>query len=36
MNLIKITHVTATQEKNKFKFDIKEQGFAWIADTKIE
>ena len=28
--------VTATTGKNKFKFDIKEQGFAWIADTKIE
>ena len=28
--------VTATSGKNKFKFDIKEQGFAWIADDKIE
>ena len=28
--------VTAISGKNKFKFDIKEQGFAWIADTKIE
>ena len=28
--------VTARSGKNKFKFDIKEQGFAWIADTKIE
>ena len=28
--------VTATSGKNKFKFDIKEQGFAWIADNKIE
>ena len=28
--------VTATSGKNKFKFDIKEQGFAWIADTKVE
>ena len=28
--------VTAASGKNKFKFDIKEQGFAWIADTKIE
>ena len=27
--------VTATSGKNKFKFDIKEQGFAWIADNKI-
>jgi hypothetical protein len=28
--------VTATSGKNKFKFDIKQQGFAWIADNKIE
>ena len=28
--------VTATSGKNKFKFDIKEQGFAWIANNKIE
>jgi invasion protein IalB len=28
--------ITASSGKNKFKFDIKEQGFAWIADTKIE
>jgi hypothetical protein len=28
--------VSAQSGKNKFKFDIKEQGFAWIADTKIE
>ena len=28
--------ITAQSGKNKFKFDIKEQGFAWIADTKIE
>ena len=28
--------VTATSGKNKFKFDIKDQGFAWIADTKVE
>ena len=28
--------VTAASGKNKFKFDIKEQGFAWIADGKIE
>ena len=27
---------TATSGKYKFKFDIKEQGFAWITDTKIE
>ena len=28
--------VLATSGKNKFKFDIMEQGFAWIADNKIE
>ena len=28
--------VTEASGKNKFKFDIKEQGFAWIADNKIE
>ena len=28
--------ITAASGKNKFKFDIKEQGFAWIADNKIE
>ena len=28
--------ITAASGKNKFKFDIKEQGFAWIADTKVE
>ena len=28
--------VIAQSGKNKFKFDVKEQGFAWIADTKIE
>ena len=28
--------VTATSGKNKFKIDMKEQGFAWIADNKIE
>jgi hypothetical protein len=28
--------VTAQSGKNKFKFDIKEQGFAWITDFKIE
>jgi len=28
--------ITAASGKNKFKFDIKEQGFAWIADPKIE
>ena len=28
--------VVASSGKNKFKFDIKEQGFAWIADNKIE
>ena len=32
----KSNSVIAQSGKNKFKFDIKEQGFAWIADTKIE
>jgi hypothetical protein len=32
----KSNSVVAQSGKNKFKFDIKEQGFAWIADTKIE
>ena len=32
----KSNSVTATSGKNKFKFDIKEQGFAWITDNKIE
>ena len=28
--------VFATSGKNKIKFDIVQQGFAWIADNKIE
>ena len=28
--------VIAVSGKNKFKFDIMQQGFAWIADNKIE
>ena len=28
--------VTATSGKNKIKFDIKQEGFAWIADNKVE
>ena len=28
--------VIATSGKNKIKFDIIQQGFAWIADSKIE
>ena len=28
--------VTATSGKEKIKFDIIQQGFAWIADNKIE
>ena len=28
--------VVATSGNNKFKFDIMQQGFAWIADNKIE
>ena len=26
--------VTATSGKNKFKFDIKQQGFAWMTSNK--
>jgi hypothetical protein len=36
MSSIKKNSVTATSGKNKIKFDIKQQGFAWIADKKIE
>ena len=32
----KSNSVVAASGKSKFKFDIKEQGFAWIADNKIE
>ena len=32
----KSNSVTATSGKNKIKFDIMQQGFAWIADNKIE
>jgi hypothetical protein len=28
--------VTAASGKDNFKFDVKSQGFAWIADNKIE
>tara|TARA_Y100001958_G_C20811512_1_gene270414 strand:+ start:35 stop:541 length:507 start_codon:yes stop_codon:yes gene_type:complete len=28
--------VIATSGKNKIKFDIIQQGFAWIADNKVE
>jgi len=28
--------ITATSGKSKYKFDITQEGFAWIADTKIE
>ena len=28
--------ITAISGKNKIKFDIVQQGFAWIADNKIE
>ena len=28
--------VTASSGKNKIKFDIKQQGFAWIAENKVE
>ena len=32
----KSNSVNAASGKSKFNFDIKEQGFAWIADNKIE
>ena len=28
--------ITAKSVKNKYTFDIAQQGFAWIADNKIE
>jgi len=28
--------ITAKSGKNKYTFDISQQGFAWIADNKIE
>ena len=28
--------ITATSGKSKYKFDIAQEGFAWIADSKIE
>ena len=28
--------ITATSGKYKYKFDITQQGFAWIADNKVE
>ncbi len=28
--------ITATSGKYKYKFDIAQEGFAWIADNKIE
>ena len=28
--------ITATSGKYKYKFDISQEGFAWIADNKIE
>jgi len=32
----KSNSVTATSGKNKFKFDIKQQGFAWMTNNKKE
>ncbi|PDH20570.1 MAG: hypothetical protein CNC05_03490 [Pelagibacterales bacterium MED-G42] len=32
----KSNSVTAVSGKYKFKFDIKQSGFAWITDNKIE
>ena len=28
--------ITATSGKSKYKFDITQEGFAWIADNKLE
>ena len=28
--------ITATSGKNKYKFDIAQEGFAWITDSKLE
>ena len=28
--------ITATSGKSKYKFDIAQEGFAWIADNKLE
>ncbi len=28
--------ITAKSGKNKYKFDITQEGFAWIADNKLE
>ena len=28
--------ITAISGKNKYKFDIAQEGFAWIADNKLE
>ena len=28
--------ITATSGKNKYKFDLAQEGFAWIANNKIE
>ena len=35
-NLIKIILCLATSGNNKFKFDIKQQGFAWMTSNKKE
>jgi len=35
MNLI-IKTIIATSGKSKYKFDIAQEGFAWIADNKLE
>jgi|TARA_B100001059_G_C17723557_1_gene522121 hypothetical protein len=28
--------ITATSGKNKYKFDLAQEGFAWMTDTKLE
>ena len=36
MSLIKKILLLLSLEKYKYNFDISQQGFAWIADAKIE
>ena len=36
MNLIKKNSITAKSGKNKYKFDISQENFAWMADDKEE
>ena len=36
MSLIQVIQSPRRQEKKKYKFDIQQNSFAWIADGKIE